>query len=123
MDGADEGVVIVSFGSYVLNLPEDISEKVLQVLLQLPMKSVFRSNLTSPDPAKILTSPWLPQNDLMGHPNTKVFVSHCGKNGQYEALCPSWPCRCSVTSLTTPSGYGGRGLLRYWTSTPVPLTS
>ena len=91
MDGADEGVVIVSFGSYVLNLPEDISDKVLQVLLQLPMKSVFRSNLTSPDPAKILTSPWLPQNDLMGHPNTKAFVSHCGKNGQYEALYHAVP--------------------------------
>nr|KAG5703169.1 hypothetical protein BaRGS_027334 [Batillaria attramentaria] len=86
MDGATEGVVIVSFGSYVLNLPKDISDKIFNVLQQLPMKSIFRSSLPSPNPAKILTSPWLPQNDLLGHPNTKVFVSHCGKNGQYEAL-------------------------------------
>ena len=91
MDGATQGVVIVSFGSYVLELPEDISEKILQVLLQLPMKSVFRSELISPDPKKILTSPWIPQNDLLGHPNTKVFVSHCGKNGQYEALYHAVP--------------------------------
>ena len=54
-------------------------------------RSVFRSNLTSPDPSKILTSTWLPQNDLLGHPNTKVFVSHCGKNGQYEALYHAVP--------------------------------
>ena len=91
MDGAEEGVVIVSFGSYVLNLPKDVSDKILQVLLQLPMKSVFRSNLTSPDPQKILTSTWLPQNDLLGYPNTKVFVSHCWKNGQYEALYHAVP--------------------------------
>ena len=91
MDDAPQGVVIVSFGSYVLDLPEDISDKILHVLLQLPMKSVFRSKLTSPDPEKILTSPWIPQNDLLGHPNTKVFVSHCGKNGQYEALYHAVP--------------------------------
>ena len=91
MDGATQGVVIVSFGSYVLDLPEKIGAKILQVLLQLPMKSVFRSKLISPDPEKILTSPWLPQNDLLGHPNTKVFVSHCGKNGQYEALYHAVP--------------------------------
>ncbi|KAL8603845.1 hypothetical protein ACOMHN_049664 [Nucella lapillus] len=91
MDSAQEGVVIVSFGSYVLNLPQHISNKVLQVLLQLPMKSVFRSTVTSPDPKKILTSPWIPQNDLLGHPHTKVFVSHCGKNGQYEALYHAVP--------------------------------
>ncbi|KAL8614773.1 hypothetical protein ACOMHN_017754 [Nucella lapillus] len=91
MDSAQDGVVIVSFGSYVLNLPQHISDKILQVLLQLSMKSVFRSNLTSPDPEKILTSPWIPQNDLLGHPHTKVFVSHCGKNGQYEAFYHAVP--------------------------------
>ncbi|XP_076455912.1 UDP-glucuronosyltransferase 2A2-like [Babylonia areolata] len=91
MDSGKEGVVIVSFGSYVLGLSKHISDKVLQVLLQLPMKSIFRSNLTSPDPTKILTAPWIPQNDLLGHPHTKVFVSHCGQNGQYEALYHAVP--------------------------------
>ncbi|KAL8579442.1 hypothetical protein ACOMHN_026807 [Nucella lapillus] len=91
MDSAAQGVVIVSFGSYILHLPKDISDKLLQVLLQLPLKSIFRSNLTSPDPNKILTSTWIPQNDLLGHPNTKVFFTHCGKNGQYEALYHAVP--------------------------------
>ena len=91
MDGAPQGVVIVSFGSYVIDLPKHISDKILQVLLQLPMKSIFRCRLPSPDPEKILTSEWIPQNDLLGHVNTKVFVSHCGKNGQYEALYHAVP--------------------------------
>ncbi|XP_070191769.1 UDP-glucuronosyltransferase 2A3-like isoform X2 [Littorina saxatilis] len=91
MDGASQGVVIVSFGSYILDLPKAVSDKIFTVLMQLPMKSVFRSNLTSPDPNKIMTSTWIPQNDLLGHKNTKVFVSHCGKNGQYEALFHAVP--------------------------------
>ncbi|XP_076444012.1 UDP-glucuronosyltransferase 1A7-like [Babylonia areolata] len=91
MDRATQGVVIVTFGSYVLGLPKDLGDKVLQMLLQLPLKSIFRSNLTSPDPDKIITAPWIPQNDLLGHPNTKVFFSHCGKNGQYEALYHAVP--------------------------------
>ncbi|KAK7506363.1 hypothetical protein BaRGS_00002475 [Batillaria attramentaria] len=91
MDTAREGVVIVSFGSYVLGLPKEISDKLFHVFEKLPMKVVFRSNLTSPNPSKIMTAHWLPQNDLLGHPNTKVFVSHCGKNGQYEALYHAVP--------------------------------
>ena len=91
MDDAREGVVIVSFGSYVLGVPAEISDKLFEVFDSLPMKVIFRSNLTSPNPAKIMTSTWLPQNDLLAHPNTKVFVSHCGKNGQYEALYHAVP--------------------------------
>ncbi|KAL8566587.1 hypothetical protein ACOMHN_054809 [Nucella lapillus] len=102
MDSAKEGVVIVSFGSYVLGIPQHVSDKILQVLLQLPMRSVFRSNLTSPDPKKILTSTWIPQNDLLGHPHTKVFVSHCGKNGQYEALYHAVPIVATPLFLDQP---------------------
>ncbi|XDV29491.1 hypothetical protein PO909_032610 [Leuciscus waleckii] len=29
---------------------------------------------------------WMPQNDLLGHPKTKVFVAHGGTNGVQEAL-------------------------------------
>ncbi|KAM9238111.1 UDP-glucuronosyltransferase 2A1 isoform 4-T4 [Dugong dugon] len=29
---------------------------------------------------------WLPQNDLLGHPKTKAFVTHGGTNGIYEAI-------------------------------------
>lgn len=30
--------------------------------------------------------PWLPQNDILGHPKMKLFITHCGSNGQYEAV-------------------------------------
>ena len=91
MDTASDGVVVISFGDYVLNLPVDISNKLFEVFDNLPMKIVFRSNLTSRNPSKVLISSSIPQNDLLAHPNTKVFVSHCGKDSQYEALYHAVP--------------------------------
>jgi len=29
---------------------------------------------------------WFPQNDVLGHPNTKLFITHCGSNSQYESV-------------------------------------
>ncbi|XP_025100121.1 UDP-glucuronosyltransferase 2C1-like [Pomacea canaliculata] len=95
MDDAKEGVVIVSFGSYVLSPPEPITQKIMNVLKDLPFKSVFRSNISSPNSKKILTSSWIPQNDLLAHPNTRVFVSQCGNEDQYEALFHAVPVVCT----------------------------
>lgn len=42
MNGASEGVVVVSFGSYVLKLPQVISDKIFNALRKLPFRAVFR---------------------------------------------------------------------------------
>ncbi|KAL8585728.1 hypothetical protein ACOMHN_056357 [Nucella lapillus] len=103
MDSATHGAVIVTFGASLSTVPKTISDKLFWVFLNLPFRVVFRSNITSPDQSRVWTSLWLPQNDLMGHPNTKVFVSHCGKNGQYEALFHAVHLLC--TPMATEQGY------------------
>lgn len=41
---------------------------------------------------------WLPQNDVLGHPRTRAFLSHCGANSLYEVShCPI------IWSNATPS--------------------
>ncbi|XP_059155310.1 UDP-glucuronosyltransferase 1A8-like [Physella acuta] len=94
VDETTNGIVVVSFGSKDMTFPVDILKTLSSAFKQLEYDVIWKVNITSPAPNKILTSHWIPQNDLLGHPKTKVFVSHCGKNGQYEALYHAVPILC-----------------------------
>jgi UDP:flavonoid glycosyltransferase YjiC (YdhE family) len=36
-------------------------------------------------PRNVKVLPWIPQNDVLGHVNTRAFVTHVGHNGMFEA--------------------------------------
>lgn len=36
-------------------------------------------------PPNLMISKWLPQDDVLAHPNVVLFISHCGKGGLSEA--------------------------------------
>ncbi|XP_066941903.1 UDP-glycosyltransferase UGT5-like [Macrobrachium rosenbergii] len=42
-------------------------------------------------PENIMISPWLPQQDILGHPNVRVFISHGGLLSLQEALYHGTP--------------------------------
>ncbi|XP_059155304.1 UDP-glucuronosyltransferase 1A1-like [Physella acuta] len=94
VEKSTNGVVVVSFGGNDIPFPSHIINKMVSAFKQLDLNVVWRANVTSPALDKLMTSLWIPQNDLLGHPKTKVFVSHCGKNGQYEALYNAVPILC-----------------------------
>ena len=67
---------------------------------------------------------WVPQNDILAHPNLRAFLSHVGINSMYEvraALClqlqlPTLPgpcCACSEELLTPTQGLKIVGCARY----------
>ncbi len=39
-----------------------------------------------PMPKNVYTGSWLPQSDILGHPNVKAFISHGGLLGSTEAV-------------------------------------
>ena len=91
MDAATDGAIILSFGSVTGQLPEEIINKFLVAFAQLRQTIIFKyggRNATMPSNVSknVHLLPWLPQNDLLGHPNTVLFITHCGNNGQYESL-------------------------------------
>ncbi len=42
-------------------------------------------------PPNVRILDWIPQNDLLGHPKTRAFVSHMGNNGANEAAFHAVP--------------------------------
>lgn len=84
----DHGVVTMSLGTLVRELPQDIAEEIAAAFAQLPQKVVWKYVGQRPDNLgnNTLLVDWLPQNDLLGHPKTKVFITHGGTNSVQEAI-------------------------------------
>ncbi|XP_044213785.1 UDP-glucuronosyltransferase 2C1-like isoform X1 [Thunnus albacares] len=84
----DHGIIMMTLGTLVGKLPEDIAEEIAAAFAQMPQKVVWR--YMGQRPANLgnntLLVKWLPQNDLLGHPKTRVFVTHGGTNGVQEAI-------------------------------------
>ncbi|XP_066301021.1 UDP-glucuronosyltransferase 1A1-like [Branchiostoma lanceolatum] len=84
----DAGVVIVTFGSMVATMPAERADMLAAAFARLPQKVVWRYAGTPPPSlgSNTKTMKCLPQSDLLAHPKTKAFVSHCGYNGITEAM-------------------------------------
>ncbi|KFO25973.1 UDP-glucuronosyltransferase 2B31 [Fukomys damarensis] len=84
----EHGVVLFSLGSMVGNVTEERANVIASALAQIPQKVIWRFDGKKPDTLGPNTQlyKWIPQNDLLGHPKTKVFVTHGGTNGIYEAI-------------------------------------
>ncbi|XP_063314817.1 UDP-glucuronosyltransferase 2C1-like isoform X4 [Pelobates fuscus] len=84
----ENGIIVFSLGSMVKNLTEERSNIIAAALSQLPQKVIWRYSGKKPDTLGENTYmfEWIPQNDLLGHPKTKAFITHGGTNGIYEAI-------------------------------------
>ncbi|XP_046512512.1 UDP-glucuronosyltransferase 2C1-like [Equus quagga] len=83
-----DGVVVFTLGSMIQNLTEEKSNMIASALAQIPQKVLWRYTGKKPDTLGPNTRlyDWIPQNDLLGHHQTRAFITHCGTNGMYEAI-------------------------------------
>lgn len=84
----EHGVIMMTLGTLVGELPQDVSEEIAAAFAKMPQKVVWRYLGQRPENLgnNTLLVKWLPQNDLLGHPKTKAFVTHGGTNGVQEAI-------------------------------------
>ncbi|XP_078614261.1 UDP-glucuronosyltransferase 2C1-like [Branchiostoma floridae x Branchiostoma japonicum] len=84
----DDGVVLVTFGSMIAAMPAELANMLAAAFARLPQKVVWRYVGTPPPSLgpNTKTMEWVPQNDILAHPKTKVFVSHGGYFGVAEAM-------------------------------------
>ncbi|XP_059205945.1 UDP-glucuronosyltransferase 2C1-like [Centropristis striata] len=84
----EHGVIIMSLGTFVSELPADLTEYIAAAFAKLPQKVIWRHKGDRPASLgnNTLIVDWMPQNDLLGHPKIKLFVAHGGTNGVQEAI-------------------------------------
>ncbi|XP_061114675.1 UDP-glucuronosyltransferase 1-2-like [Conger conger] len=84
----EHGVVLMSLGTLLGGLQPHFSEVIASAFARLPQKVLWRHLGARPSTLgnNTLLVDWLPQNDLLGHPKTRAFVTHGGTNGIYEAI-------------------------------------
>ncbi|TRY82310.1 hypothetical protein DNTS_009394 [Danionella cerebrum] len=84
----EHGVIVMSLGTLFSHLPDEISEEIAAAFSRLPQRVIWRH--TGPRPLttgdRTLLVDWIPQNDLLGHPQTKLFITHGGTNSIQEAI-------------------------------------
>ena len=61
----------------------------MDVFSLLPQHVIMK--LASPQwaaaaPSNVLAVPWVPQQAVLAHPNTRLFITHCGMHGVLEAI-------------------------------------
>ena len=87
MDSSPQGVILISFGSSIDELATPALMKFFIALEQFNERVIFKSKQKIENvPDNVHVVDWMPQNDLLGHPNIKLFITHGGMNSYVEAV-------------------------------------
>ncbi|XP_032585090.1 UDP-glucosyltransferase 2 [Drosophila mojavensis] len=90
LDNAKDGAIFFSLGTNVKSgyFPPHVMETFFKVLSSLPLRVIWKWDDLQHTPgnaSNIYYHNWLPQDDILAHPNTKLFITHAGKGGIAEA--------------------------------------
>lgn len=90
VQGAEHGLIVLSFGSSdgYKRIISTIQDRLMNAFQRLKQRVIISGNLEQFKniPANVKILDWLPQNDLLGHRKTVLFIAHGGNNGQLEAI-------------------------------------
>ncbi|XP_075265412.1 UDP-glucuronosyltransferase 1A6-like [Convolutriloba macropyga] len=108
--------VMMTLGSQVKTIPDDKLELFLKVFPKLSQfKFIVRhTGQVGKVPENVMINSWLPQSDLMAHPNLKLFITHGGLNGQNEAAYNGVPML--ITAIYGDHWYNARRAKRLGTA-------
>ncbi|XP_056324441.1 UDP-glucuronosyltransferase 1A1-like isoform X3 [Danio aesculapii] len=89
----EHGIVVFSLGSLVSSMPKEKADIFFKAFSVIPQRVLWRYTGEIPDnvPENVKLMKWLPQNDLLGHPKARAFITHGGTHGIYEGICHGVP--------------------------------
>ncbi|XP_055320800.1 UDP-glucosyltransferase 2-like [Sitodiplosis mosellana] len=94
LDTAEHGVILFSLGSYLQasKLPKEKIDMFLNAFSKLKQRVIWKfEDETYKVPPNVLVKKWLPQTDLLAHPNIVLFIAHGGMSGTFEGTARGVP--------------------------------
>lgn len=90
LDGAKHGAIYFSLGTVVKSstLPKEKLDIFLGAFKNLKQRILwkFEDESLADVPSNVMIRKWMPQNDILSHPNVVLFISHGGLFGTSESL-------------------------------------
>jgi UDP:flavonoid glycosyltransferase YjiC (YdhE family) len=89
---AKDGVIYFSMGGNIKpsKMPKEKQDSIIKALSKQKQKVIWKWDdeelAKSVDQNKFFIRNWFPQDDILSHPNVKVFVTHGGLLGSTEAI-------------------------------------
>ncbi|KAJ8930793.1 hypothetical protein NQ314_016370, partial [Rhamnusium bicolor] len=107
LDSAANGVIYFSLGTNVNSgmVPPDMRKVMIDTFKELPYKVLWKFDITiiSDLPENVKIVEWLPQQDILRHPNIKVFITQGGLQSMEEAIFSNVPV-VGIPFLTDQDG-------------------
>uniref|UniRef100_A0A915B6U5 glucuronosyltransferase n=1 Tax=Parascaris univalens TaxID=6257 RepID=A0A915B6U5_PARUN len=100
MDAAVNGAVLVSFGSLANSslMPVELKTAFIETFKAFPKVTFIWKYEVDDDVGSgvknLVKVKWMPQNDLLAHPNLRAFISHGGMNSVTESTHAGVPIVC-----------------------------
>ncbi|XP_025424454.1 UDP-glucuronosyltransferase 2B13-like isoform X2 [Sipha flava] len=94
IDEAEHGVVYFCMGSLLRGetFPVEKRKMFLKVFEKIPQRVLWKWEGELHDkPSNVMIRKWMPQRDILAHPNVKLFISHGGLLGTTEAVYEGVP--------------------------------
>ncbi|XP_022168401.1 UDP-glucuronosyltransferase 2C1-like isoform X1 [Myzus persicae] len=94
IENSPHGIIYFTFGSVssMSTLPKHIQRTFIDTFAQVPQRILWKYECEINDlPKNIMTRKWFPQREILLHPNVKLFLSHGGISGVYEAVDAGLP--------------------------------
>lgn len=85
----DDGFIYFSLGSGFPStmLPEEIRQAFVSTFSRLKQKVIWKYEDVLPDqPKNVMITKWAPQQDVLGHPKIRLFISHGGLLSMQETV-------------------------------------
>ncbi|XP_053657919.1 UDP-glycosyltransferase UGT5-like [Anopheles marshallii] len=90
IEGAEQGVILFSLGTNLLSssIPPEMLSAIVETFRNIKQRIIWKWDTQDmPNkPANVMLTEWLPQDDILAHPNVRLFITHGGLGGIAEAL-------------------------------------